>query len=200
MSLHYDLYPSGNPTKKNKPATLYPRVASSGTLAAEKFIEQVSLASGFNRSTLNGCLQAVTDELQRWLADGWTVEVGDLGHFSISLKADHPVTAKKDIRSPSIRFRRINLQMNRNYRRRFDGMDIRRTEHPAPPSTAVDKERCRALLVEHLEAKGCIYRHDFMRLTGTNKDKAIDLLNEFAAEGLIRRYGGGRTVVYLGAR
>lgn len=36
-----------------------------------------------------------------------------------------------------------------------------------------------------------------MRLTGINRDKAIGLLNKYIEEGMIRKYGGGKTVVYL---
>ena len=44
-----------------------------------------------------------------------------------------------------------------------------------------------------------ITRADFMRLTGISRDKAIKLLKKYQEEGIIRRYGGGKTVVYLKA-
>ncbi|WP_417009013.1 hypothetical protein [Bacteroides congonensis] len=36
-----------------------------------------------------------------------------------------------------------------------------------------------------------------MRLTGISRDKAIELLKKYQEEGIIRKYGGGKTVVYL---
>ena len=85
MSVYYDLYASGNPQKKEEQQPLHARVIPSGTLDAKKFIELVSKSNGFSQATIEGCLQAVTDELQHWLKQGWIVEVGELGHFSLSL-------------------------------------------------------------------------------------------------------------------
>ena len=40
-------------------------------------------------------------------------------------------------------------------------------------------------------------RTDFMRLAEISRNKAIELLNKFLKEEIIRKYGGGKTVVYL---
>ena len=85
MSVYYDLYTSGNPQKHDEQQPLYARVIPSGTIDAKKFVEMVSKANGFSEATIEGCLQAVTNELQHWLSQGWTVEVGELGHFSLSI-------------------------------------------------------------------------------------------------------------------
>ena len=71
MSVYYDLYASGNPQKKDEQQPLHARVIPSGTLNAKKFIELVSKSNGFSQATIEGCLQAVTDELQHWLKQGW---------------------------------------------------------------------------------------------------------------------------------
>lgn len=113
MSVYYDLYASGNP-QKDEQQPLHARVIPSGTLDAKKFIELVSKSNGFSQATIEGCLQAITDELQHWLKQGWTVEVGELGHFSLSLKCGRPVMEKKEIRSPSIHLNKINLRINKN--------------------------------------------------------------------------------------
>ena len=42
-----------------------------------------------------------------------------------------------------------------------------------------------------------ITRTDFMRLAEISRNKAIELLNKFLKEEIIRKYGGGKTVVYL---
>ncbi|MDA6859508.1 hypothetical protein OSL44_24655, partial [Escherichia coli] len=46
-----------------------------GTIPADKFRELVHKATGFSPAILDGTLQAITDELHSWLADGWIVEV-----------------------------------------------------------------------------------------------------------------------------
>ena len=197
MSVYYDLYASGNPQKKDEQQPLHARVIPSGTLDAKKFIELVSKSNGFSQATIEGCLQAITDELQHWLKQGWTVEVGELGHFSLSLKCGRPVMEKKEIRSPSIHLNKINLRINKKFRESMEPLQLERMESPYRNEGSLNEDNCRTVLIQHLEEQGCITRTDFMRLAGINRDKAIGLLNKYIEEGIIRKYGGGKTVVYL---
>lgn len=197
MSIYYDLYENPDPQQKDGRQPLHARVVPSGTLGAKQFIKSVSKNNGFSEATIDGCLQAVTDELLYWLKQGWIVEVGELGHFSLSLKCDRPVMNPKEIRSPSIRLNKINLRVGRHFRQRMEPLQLERTTSPNRSSGNADADRCRTLLLKHLEKQGVINRADFMKLTGVNRLKAIDLLNGYIKEGIIRRYGGGKAVVYL---
>ena len=197
MSVYYDLYTSGNPQKKEEQQALYARVIPSGTINADKFVELVSKSNGFSPATIEGCLQAVSDELQHWLAQGWTVEVGEIGHFSLSLTCDRPVMEKKEIRSPSIHLNKVNLRINKKFRESLEPLQLERIESPYRTNNDSNEERCRTLLIQHLNKYGCITRTDFMRLAEISRNKAIELLNKFLKEEIIRKYGGGKTVVYL---
>lgn len=197
MSIYYDLYASGNPLKREEEQPLHARVIPSGTIDAKKFIELVSKANGFSPAIIEGCLQAVTDELQCWLAQGWIVEVGELGHFSLSLKCDRPVMNKNEIRSPSIHLNNVNLRINKKFRENLQSLKLERMESPYRSKNNLSEEKCRSLLMEHLDEHGCITRADFMRLTGVGREKAIHLLNSFLKEGIIRKYGGSKAVIYL---
>ncbi len=59
------------------------------------------------------------------------------------------------------------------------------------------ENECRTQLMHHINEHGCITRADFMRLTGNSRDKAIELLKRYLEEGIIRKYGEGKIVVYL---
>lgn len=197
MSIYYDLYQ--NPPKADEEGNgrLHARVLPKGTIPAEKFREIVHNATGLSEAILDGTLQAVTDELQRWLADGWVVEVGDLGYFSLSLECDRLVKQKKEIRSPSIHLGNVNLRVSSKFRKRFVTMQLERKESPYATSTLLTEEQRRELLLQHLNGKGCITRADYSALTGCSKWQAVDDLNRYIDEGILRRYGSGRTVVYL---
>lgn len=197
MSIYYDLYQSGNPQKREEKQPLYARVIPSGTLSAKQFIEIVSKANGFSEAVLEGCLQAVTDELQCWLKQGWIVEVGELGYFSLSLRCDRAVMEKKEIRSPSIHLNKINLRVNKDFRNKFSMLKLERLESPYRSHSNRNDDQCLELLKQHLKKQGCISRADFMSLTGISRKKAVNLLNGYIEEGIIRKYGGGKTVVYL---
>lgn len=197
MSVYYDLYASGNPQKKDEQQPLHARVIPSGTLDAKKFIELVSKSNGFSQATIEGCLQAVTDELQHWLKQGWIVEVGELGHFYLSLKCERPVMEKKEIRSPSIHLNKVNLRINKKFREKLEPLPLERMESPYRTDGIQNEDQCRTVLLQHLNEQGCITRADFMKLTGISRYKAVELLNQYIEEGIIRKYGGGKTVVYL---
>lgn len=197
MSIYYDLYRGGNPQKQEEEQPLYARVIPSGTISSKKFIELVSKSNGFSPATIDGCLQAITDELRHWLSQGWTVEVGELGHFSLSLKCDRPVMEKKEIRSPSIHLNKVNLRVNKRFRADLEPLKLERMESPYRTKSNFNKDECRTLLIQHIEKHGGITRAEFMRLTGTDHNKAIELLNNYIEEGSIRKYGAGKTVVYL---
>ena len=197
MSIYYDLYASGNPLKREEQQPLHARVIPSGTLDAKKFIELVSKSNGFSQATIEGCLQAVTDELQRWRSQGWTVEVGELGYFSLSLKCDRSVTEKKEIRSPSIRLNKVNLRVNKKFYEELEPLQLERIESPNRADNTRGEDECRALLMQHIDEHGCITRADFMRLAAISRDKAVEFLRKYQDEGIIRKYGAGKTVVYL---
>lgn len=197
MSAYYDLYQTPDPSGEEGKQLLHARILPKGTITAGKFLEIVHNATGFSQAILDGTLQAITDELQRWLEDGWIVEVGELGFFSVSLKCDHYVQDKKDIRSPSIRFQNMNLRISSKLRKRFVTMELERKASPYVSHSSLSEEEKRKRLQLHLEKYGCITRADYEALTGKTKQQAVADLNKFLEEGIIRRYGSGRTVVYL---
>lgn len=196
MSIYYDLYDSGNPLNREE-SSLYARVIPSGTIDSKKFVELVSKSNGFSPAIIEGCLQAVIDELQHWLTQGWIVEVGEMGHFYLTLRCDRSVKTKKEIRSSSIHLNRVNLRVNKKFREGLQSLKLERMESPYRTNSNLSKEECRLLLMQHIAQQGCINRADFMRATGISRDKAIHLLKKFLEEGIIRRYGSGKSVVYL---
>lgn len=198
MSAYYDLYQTPNPSPTDgEKKTLHARILPKGTISAEQFRELVHKATGFSPAILDGTLQAITDELHSWLSDGWNVEVGELGFFSLSLKCDKTVTDKKDIRSPSVRFQNVNLRIGSKFRNQFATMQLERKTSPYVSHSRLTPEQREQKLLQHLEKHGCITRTDYEQLTGRAKHQAVADLNRFLEEGIIRKYGSGKTVVYL---
>ena len=80
MSAYYDLYQTPNPSPEDgEEKLLHARILPKGTILP------INSANWFTRlpvsalPILDGTLQAITDELHSWLADGWIVEVGEIG-------------------------------------------------------------------------------------------------------------------------
>ena len=52
-------------------------------------------------------------------------------------------------------------------------------------------------MLKFLEANICITRAEYSRLTNITDRRASSDLQEYLAEGIIRKRGGGRSVVYI---
>ena len=85
MSMHYDLYETPDIQKTGEEQPLHPRVVFKGTIDQDEFLDRVHLFTGMSRSMLSGALQSFQNELRDLLAEGWIVEMGDMGYFSVSL-------------------------------------------------------------------------------------------------------------------
>ena len=107
------------------------------------------------------------------------------------------VANKKDIRSPSVHFQNVNLRISSRFRNRFQTMELERKASPYISHSKLTLEERRKKLLQHLNKYGCITRTDYEQLTGKAKHQAVADLNLFLEEGIIRKYGSGKTVVYL---
>lgn len=87
---------------------------SKGTIDRKEFIERVHLFTGLSRSLLEGAMAGFMDELRDCLANGWTVELGELGYFTPSLSCTRQATVKKELRAASIALRGLNFRLGRS--------------------------------------------------------------------------------------
>ena len=99
MSAQYDLYETPDPDCTGEQKPLHARIVPNGTYSKKEFMERVSRSSQtFNYNVIDAVVGVVLDELAETLAEGYIVELGELGHFSISLKCTHKVMTKREIR------------------------------------------------------------------------------------------------------
>lgn len=196
MSAFYDLYQTPSPDS-SKPPTLHARILPSGTISADQLLDLTVKSSRFSRAVLSGVLSSVLSEMYDWLAQGYIVELGGLGYFSVSLKCDRYVSDPQEIRSPSIHFKDINLRLSPEVRREFEFMKLERKKSPYASTAHPTDEQKRELLHDYIRHHGAITRADYMRLTKQTKPHALDDLNRFVTEGMLKRFGRGKTVVYL---
>ncbi len=82
-------------------------------------------------------------------------------------------------------------------RNRFNTMELERKASPYVSRSLMGEEERKEKLLLHLDKYGCITRADYESITGLVKHRAVSDLNRYLAEGMIRKYGSGKTVVYL---
>ena len=130
MSAYYDLFEKPDVNKTGKQQPLYARFIPKGTIEQKEFLNRVHLFTGISRSLLEGAMSAFMDELRDCLADGWTVELGELGYFTPSLSCQREVMEKKELRAASVRLRGLNFRV-RNWIKRCSWSAIH-SQRPNP--------------------------------------------------------------------
>ena len=197
MSAQYDLYETPDIKQTGEKQPLHPRIVPKGTIGHDEFLDRVHKFTGISRSLLAGAMQSFQNELKDLLANGWIVELGEIGYFSVSLQGP-PVMHKKDVRAQSIKLKNINYLPTKQFKREV-GYDMRleRTESlTRPKGNGRSEAECLALITAHLEKYPCMTRTDYCYMTGHDKKRALKELNAFIEKGILMRYGAGKQVIY----
>lgn len=201
MSAQYDLYETPDPANTGEQKPLHARIVPSGTYSKKEFLERVSRSSQtFNYNVIDAVVGVVIDELAEALSEGYTVELGELGYFSISLKCTHKVMNKREIRTESICFDNVHLRTSKEFKRKIKReIELERVDKSKHSSQKVEfsMEQRQQLLQKFLKSNGGITRLEYSSLTGLSRLKAIDDLNTFIEKGILRKRGAGRAVFYV---
>ena len=198
MSVNYDLYETPNPDKDGKELPLHARVVLKGSYTASEFIDMVTALEHIPHAQLVGSIEAISSTLKHLLLKGFSVELGDIGYFSLSLSVDKKVVEPEDLRSPSVSLKGINLRINRQFKKDIEtSLELQRCNSPFRVKNPLDEKKCLQRLNFFFEEHPCITRQDYMRLTGKTKKQALQDINAFIEQGVLQKYGLGRSVVYI---
>lgn len=88
MSVNYDLYETPDLTKSGEDQPLHARVVLKGSYTAEEFVEQVVAMQHVPHAQVVGIIEAISKELKHLLLKGFSVELGDVGYFTLSVTVD----------------------------------------------------------------------------------------------------------------
>ena len=198
MSVNYDLYETPDLAKSGEEQPLHARVVLKGSYTAEEFVEQVTVFQHMPHAQVVGVIEAISKELRHLLLKGFSVELGDIGYFSLSLSVDKKVMDPKDLRSPSVSLKDINFRVNRQFKKDIESeIELQRYHSPFRVKNPLDRERCLQRLEKFLEDHPCINRQDDAMLVGKTKIQALQDINAFIKDGVLKKYGSGRSVVYI---
>ena len=198
MSVYYDLYESPDLTKSGEDQPLHARVVLKGSYTAEEFVEQVVAMQHVPHAQVVGVIEAISKELKHLLLKGFSVELGDVGYFTLSVTVDKKVMNAEDLRSPSVSLKDINFRVNRQFKKDIESeLVLQRYHSPFRVKNPLDRERCLERLESFLEEHPCINRQDYAMLVGKTKLQALQDIRAFLEEGILKKYGSGRSVVYI---
>ena len=198
MSVNYDLYETPDLTKSGEEQPLHARVVLKGSYTAEEFVEQVVAMQHVPHAQVVGVIEAISKELKHLLLKGFSVELGDVGYFTLSVTVDKKVMNAEDLRSPSVSLKDINFRVNLQFKKDIESeLVLQRYHSPFRVKNPLDRERCLERLESFLEEHPCINRQDYAMLVGKTKPQALQDIRAFLEEGILKKYGSGRSVVYI---
>lgn len=198
MSVNYDLYETPDLAKSGEEQPLHARVVLKGSYTASEFVDQVHIMQHIPHAQVVGAIEAITSQLKHLLLKGYSVELGEIGYFSLSLSVDKKVADSKDLRSPSVFLKDINLRINRQFKKDIESLlELERYHSPFRVKNPLDREKCLQRLEKFFEDYPCINRQDYAALVGKTKMQALQDINAFIEEGVLKKYGTGRSVVYI---
>ena len=198
MSVNYDLYETPDLTKSGEDQPLHARVVLKGSYTAEEFVEQVVAMQHVPHAQVVGIIEAISKELKHLLLKGFSVELGDVGYFTLSVTVDKKVMNAEDLRSPSVSLKDINFRVNRQFKKDIESeLVLQRYHSPFRVKNPLDRERCLERLESFLEEHPCINRQDYAMLAGKTKPQALQDIRAFLEEGILKKYGSGRSIVYI---
>ena len=200
MSVNYDLYETPNPDKNGEELPLHARVVLKGSYTAEEFVEQVTMLQNMPHAQVVGVIEAISKELRHLLLKGFSVELGDIGYFTLSLSVDKKIMDANNLRSPSVSLKDINFRVNRQFRKDIESeLNLQRYHSPFRVKNPLPEKKCLQRLEKFLEEHPCINRQDYAQLVGKTKTQALQDINAFIKQGILKKYGVGRSVVYIKA-
>lgn len=88
MPINYSLSARKNPQKQDEPAKYYATAQSNGTIPFQEFCEHVaSHGCVYSKGDVQAVTEKVINCLKEKLLEGYQVDLGDLGKFSVSLSS-----------------------------------------------------------------------------------------------------------------
>ncbi len=197
MAVIYDLKPIPGQDPDLENPLLHPYIVSSGTMPCRKILEEICRASTFTVPDLEGALLALSERVLDYLNDGYRVELGHFGYFSVTLKAAGPIRDRKEIRADAIRPDRVNFRPKASFRKKLNcKLQRARPGQGQRSSSNLSDEECLERLYTYLQEYTFITRLDYSVLTGKLRNTASRQLKRFVEAGVIVTRGQGNRVVY----
>lgn len=86
--LKYRLVQRANPRDLSQPKKFYASPVLSGRKTAAHLSEDVASSSSLTRGDVHNTLMGISDQAPRYLLDGHSVQLGELGHLRITFSSD----------------------------------------------------------------------------------------------------------------
>ena len=123
-------------SEKEKKTGLYPRIITVRTVFLEELIESASDRTTLSKPEMRMAFDLIIDQMMTQLKSGNNVCLDDIGMFSLSATSRF-VQDESEIRSYSIKVKRLVFRMSKAFLRKLGAVDFERV----PPSFYKNKSK-----------------------------------------------------------
>lgn len=117
----YTVVEKANPLDRSEAAKFYAQYKSMGRTDSDKLAEKVAKVSPVNPAGLVAAFEALLDVVPDELENGYIVELGRLGSFTISLNSEGSATAD-EVTAKNISNVRIRFIPSKEFKDRIESM------------------------------------------------------------------------------
>lgn len=187
----------------------YYQVRSYSNLSSDDFVKKLCYpGSGLNKGDVAKVICRMVDEMKRWLAEGHTVTIDDLGTFSLSIGVmdDNEVEdfegIGKKVTAKRIGVRGVNFRPNKTLIRDVGRMCELHKGYESPNNRSPYTRDERLKMAQDYIAEHHFMRvHDYEKITLLPHSTAANELRDFCVQPTgITSEGRGNTKVYVRRR
>lgn len=127
MSILYKLKSVKDNISENPKEGLAVMAVSRGTKGIDVLAREISMGTTFNQAEVKAVLEILVLKIEDNLREGYTINLGELGSFFVSAEG-RIVQDEKEIRSYSVKLKRITYKASRALTKRLKGAPFERAK------------------------------------------------------------------------
>lgn len=194
-TIKYSIHETPNPQKDGK-KRYHVRPVSDLAIKTEQLALTIGEMSSFSSADVKGMLEAFSQVLKMFLAQGSTVELEGIGLFNISISCPKDIEDPSKINASKVRFKKVNFKSSINLNNDLRALKFERSDNDRNKKTAIETDRLNKIL-NYVENKECIQSSDCMAINNCTRYIALKDLNALVKSGKLIRHGNKASSIYL---
>ena len=162
-------------------------VVASTPVTTKDMAERISHACTLHKADVVAVLNALGHELSEALLDGRTVQIDEIGSFSLKLGLKEPKYLEDRVTSQDVAVKGVSFRACKELKEALRGAEIVSGGHAV--RTLLTRDIVERRLQTFFEDNDYIFRSQMEQVCECSKHLALKYLNELVDEGLLRALG-----------
>lgn len=176
-----------------------PVVANSNPISDEQLYEIISHRTTIHEADVKGALSVLAEVIAGQLSQGNTVNIPELGTFSLGLTSDQKITSADDKQAADhIHVSTIHFRAKKALRRRLGSVTFHRTRYPKAGTERADVSEAKELITAYFaeNPNALMTSTDVQRLLHCSRTVANRRIASLVADGTLLRLGRRNSPYY----